>query len=288
MLTLLRRFKRIKNEIEEGVAKSTKLLEIDRKYQIFEWYKTGQKGRSGKRDRSKSPFVLKEHKSDIKEYEDFGLKGSQYDSQFGEENEEEKGVFLKHETTSKFKPLSDILTRNWKPEVNGLNKNTKSLLLKKNYNEKIFKIKKKFIRLYQETVMKIPIESEIRASGKKILFLIIIVEEIWELIISKKLPENKWIELINAFINERLGIKKMLKMRKLQLAKKKGLKQPPRKFRNINENSDVYRRAVIQSKEGDKENAKPHNSAFNQSFGVQKQGRNYYKTHCVIEEEGNF
>lgn len=156
MLAMLRRFKRLKNEIEDGVSRYTKVLEVDRKYQIFEWYFDPKDANRKKRDPHTSPFVLQDRKM----RPNFMV----YTDNRGEK-ESKKGerVFLKHETTSKFKPLSDYLMRRKEPESSELKmKKTKSKL-----SEKILYMKKKFIRLYQETVMKIPIELEVRATGNK-------------------------------------------------------------------------------------------------------------------------
>lgn len=158
---LIRRFKKLKSEIEEGNSKYTKLLEIDRKYQIFEWYNQPKNPKKIKKNIKTSPFVLRGQVKNSKILSKMDQPPVKKEKKI---IEGKNNFFLKHETTSKFRPLSKRLRRRSSPE------RCKEICVKepsKKMSEKILYMKKKFLRLYQETVMKIPLELEIRASGMK-------------------------------------------------------------------------------------------------------------------------
>lgn len=95
---------------------------------------------------------------------------------------------IKHETTTKFKPLSSNLINFKFQKLQNIKKQAISQVL----DERKLMLKRKFVRLYQETVMKIPIEQEIRCN----------VKELWELADTKQLPETKWLGLISVFIDQ--------------------------------------------------------------------------------------
>jgi hypothetical protein len=124
---------------------------------------------------------------------------------------------IKHETTTKFKPISSNLI-NFKFEKLELKKKPISSVL----DERKLMLKRKFVRLYQETVMKIPIEQEIRCK----------VKELWELADTKKLPETKWLGLISVFIDQNMKLLNFKKRNKSR-SKSRGRQRPRGKmFKN--------------------------------------------------------
>lgn len=115
---------------------------------------------------------------------------------------------------------------------------------------------------------------------------------------TKRLSESKWLDLINAFINQRADLRRIQRVRKLQQMRKKGVK--PKNFKKAF--NEMKNKAVVQG--GDKENSFNHsnsNPEMNQkqpekqnygeqgiyhSFGEQKQRRNYRsKCHIIKEQE---
>ena len=122
-------------ELEESPGEITKLLPYDRKYLIYEW-------------------------DDNIEKEEFINISPESNS----ESSLRTDYNLRHETTSKYRPL----LVNWNdhsPQKSQIS--TKMNDINKNLTENILYYKRKFVRLYQETVMKIPVELEIRATGNE-------------------------------------------------------------------------------------------------------------------------
>lgn len=98
--------------------------------------------------------------------------------------------------------------------------------------------------------------------------------------------------MINAFIHQRIGLKKLQKIRKMQQLRKRGIR--PKRFKNTKEpviQSDDkenyrYERNLGNIQESNEGGKQIQATGFNHSFGIQKI-RQMYKTKCQVVKEEN-
>ena len=132
---------------------------MDLKYQIFEWHEQSLEGSSQFLDSkfgNGSPESVESSRM---------LLGGRQEGEKTPKSRKNQ-IFLKHETTSKFRSCSGSVVKFVK-ESHGVAQFKQIKGFSQHFDEKKLFKKKKFVRLFQETVMKIPVELEIRATGKR-------------------------------------------------------------------------------------------------------------------------